>query len=73
MIEKYLLAMITILILTQIIRLIQNTIHLKRNYVIMQKQLEGLDDISQHDIDIQRKAHMLMVEYLESKLRGDVK
>lgn len=63
--NTYLAIITTALVLTQIIRLVQNAIQLKRQDAAIKKQLEGLDDITQRDLDNQRKAYRLMVEFFE--------
>ena len=45
--NTYLTIMVTILVLTQIVRIIQNTIQLRRQYKLFQAQLGQLDDITQ--------------------------
>ena len=65
--NNYLAIITTILVVTQIIRLIQNAVQLRRQNVLFKKQLGQIDDISQEDLDIQRKAYRLMVEYFESR------
>ena len=60
--NTYLTIMVTILVLTQIVRIIQNTIQLRR-----QAQLGQLDDITQEDLDMQRRAYRLIVDHFERK------
>ena len=55
--NTYLTIMVTILVLTQIVRIIQNTIQLRRQYRLFQAQLGQLDDITQEDLDMQRRAY----------------
>ena len=55
--NTYLTIMVTILVLTQIVRIIQNTIQLRRQYKLFQAQLGQLDDITQEDLDMQRRAY----------------
>ena len=43
----YLTIMVTVLVLTQIVRIVQNTIQLRRQYKLFQAQLGQLDDITQ--------------------------
>ena len=57
--NTYLTIMVTILVLTQIVRIIQNTIQLRRQYKLFQAQLGQLDDITQEDLDMQRRAYLL--------------
>ena len=74
--NTYLTIMVTVLVLTQIVRIVQNTIQLRRQYKLFQAQLRRqyklfqaqlgqLDDITQEDLDMQRRAYRLIVDYLE--------
>lgn len=63
--NTYLTIMVTVLVLTQIVRIVQNTIQLHRQYKLFQAQLGQLDDITQEDLDMQRRAYRLIVDYLE--------
>lgn len=65
--NTYLTIMVTILVLTQIVRIIQNTIQLRRQYKLFQAQLGQLDDITQEDLDMQRRAYRLIVDHFEHK------
>lgn len=65
--NTYLTIMVTILVLTQIVRIIQNTIQLRRQYKLFQAQLGQLDDITQEDLDMQRRAYRLIVDHFERK------
>lgn len=65
--NTYLTIMVTILVLTQIVRIIQNTIQLRRQYKLFQTQLGQLDDITQEDFDMQRRAYRLIVDHFEHK------
>ena len=64
--NTYLAIITTVLVVTQIIRLIQNAVQLHRQNVLFKKQLGQIEDVTQEDLDIQRKAYRLMVEYFES-------
>lgn len=63
----YLAVITTILVMTQVVRLVQNTINLKRQKQILDKQLEGLDEVTDDDLAIRRKADKMIVKYLGSK------
>lgn len=65
--NTYLTIMVTILVLTQIVRIIQNTIQLRRQYKLFQVQLGQLDDITQEDFDMQRRAYRLIADHFEHK------
>lgn len=73
--ETYLTIITTVLILTQIIRLIQNAVQLRRQNVLFKKQLKDLADmeLTEKDFHIQRKAYRLIVEFLERKCENDTK
>ena len=63
--NTYLVIITTALVLTQIVRVAQNTISLHRQNRMIKRSLDGLDDIQQIDIDNQRKMHRLVIAYLE--------
>lgn len=63
----YLTMMVTVLVFTQIVRIVQNTIQLRRQYKLFQAQLGQLDNITQEDLDMQRKAYRLIVDHFEHK------
>lgn len=62
----YLAIITTILVITQIIRVTQNTIQLRRQQIMFEKQMAGIKDITQEDLDMQRKAYRLIVDYFET-------
>ena len=66
----YLAIITTVLVVTQIIRLIQNAVQLHRQNVLFKKQLGDLADreVTAEDFDTQRKAYRLIVAYLEHKV-----
>ena len=68
--NTYLAIITTVLVVTQIIRLIQNTIQIRRQNVLFKAQLKELADmeLTEKDFHAQRKAYRLAVEYLEQKL-----
>lgn len=68
--NTYLTIITTVLVVTQIIRLIQNAVQLHRQNVLFKKQLGDLADCepTKEDFDTQRKAYRLIVEYLEDTL-----
>ena len=67
--EIYLTIITTALVLTQIIRLIQNAVQLRRQNVLFKKQLKDLADmeVTERDFETQRKAYRLIVEHLEGR------
>lgn len=67
--NTYLAIITTVLVLTQIIRLIQNAVQLRRQNVLFKKQLGQLADrdVTAEDFDTQRKAYRLIVKHLEGR------
>ena len=72
--NTYLTIITTVLVLTQIIRITQNYISLRRQNVLYKKQLEELADleISKEDFEYQRKAYRLIVEKLEGETLAQI-
>ena len=70
----YLTIITTVLVLTQIIRVTQNYISLRRQNVLYEKQLEELAEleIRKEDFEMQRKAYRLLAERLEMELMKEV-
>ena len=68
--NTYLAIITTVLVVTQIIRLIQNAVQLHRQNALFKKQLKDLADmeLTEKDFEAQKKAYRLIVEYLEQKL-----
>ena len=64
----YLTVITTALVITQIIRLIQNAIQLKRQNNAIERQLKDVEDITTFDIQRQRKMHDLVIAYLSEKM-----
>ena len=69
--NTYLAIITTALVVTQIIRLIQNAVQLHRQNVLFKKQLGDLADMQPtvNDFHTQRKAYRLIVEYLEHRVQ----
>lgn len=63
----YLAIMITVLVVSQIIRCVQNAVQLHRQNIMFKKQLGDLAECepSKKDFEIQRKAYRLIVNYFE--------
>ena len=70
MAEKYLIVMTTVLVATQIIRVMQNTIQLVRQNKMIKKEIVRLGDVTDEDIAMHREFYKLGCEYL-SKLKED--
>ena len=69
MMNTYLAIITTVLVITQIIRLAQNYIQLRRQKILFKKQVGELADleVKKEDFEIQRKAYRLIVEWLGNK------
>ncbi len=65
--NTYLAIITTLLVVTQIIRLVQNTIQLRKQDILFKKQLGQIQDVTPEDFDTQRKAYRLIVEHFEEK------
>ncbi len=65
----YLAIITTVLVVTQIIRIVQNTIQLHRQNTLYKKQLKEVADleIAKEDFEMQRKAYRLIVERLSER------
>jgi hypothetical protein len=65
----YLTIITTVLVLTQIIRVAQNHIQLRRQKTLFKKQLGDLAnmEIQKEDFEYQKKAYRLIVEWLGNK------
>ncbi len=62
--ETVLFWMVLILLVTQIVRVIQNAVQLRRQNKVINKQFEGITDITNEDIERQREAYRLIVKFL---------
>ena len=67
--NTYLAIITTVLVITQIVRLIQNAVQLRRQNILFKEQLGHLADCNptEQDFENQRKAYRLIVNYLEHK------
>ena len=67
----YLAVITTVLVISQIIRVSQNHIQLRRQRIVFEKQLKELADmeLTERDFETQRKAYRLLVEYLEHRVQ----
>ena len=67
--NTYLAIITTVLVITQIVRLIQNAVDLHRQNVLFKEQLWQLADCNptKQDFENQRKAYQLIVDYFEEK------
>ena len=69
--DKYLVIITTVLVITQVIRITQNTISLYRNNVLYKKQLGELADLQlkKDDFEYQKQAYRLIVERLQAEVK----
>ena len=67
--ETYLAIITTVLVITQILRLIQNTIQLRKQDVLFKAQLKELADmeLTERDFETQKRAYRLAVEFFEGR------
>ena len=67
--NTYLAIITTVLVITQVVRLIQNAVQLHRQNILFKEQLGHLADCNptEQDFENQRRAYQLIVNYLEEK------
>lgn len=65
----YLTIITTVLVVTQIIRCVQNAVQLRRQHILFKEQLGHLADtkVTEEDFKTQRKAYRLIVEHFEKE------
>ena len=63
----YLQIVVTVILLTQLTRTIQNGISLYRQNKVFKESCGQLSDVTQQDLENQRKAYRLMIEYYEKE------
>ena len=66
--NTYLAIITTVLVVTQVIRVTQNAIQLRRQV----KQLSHLEDVTNEDLRTQKKAYTLIVDYLEKRVTDGI-
>ena len=66
--NTYLAIITTILVVTQVIRVTQNAIQLKRQNKMIKEQLKDVEKVTTKDIQRQRQLHILAIAYLERKM-----
>ena len=71
--NTYLTIMVTVLVTTQIIRITQNHIQLRRQRKEIDKDLAWIrdNDISEHDFDVQREVFYLLREKLKKEIKNE--
>ena len=69
--NTYLAIITTVLVVTQIMRLIQNAVQLRRQHILFKEQLGRLAECNptEQDFESQRKAYRLVVEYLGHRVQ----
>lgn len=72
--NTYLAIITTVLVITQIVRLIQNAVQLHRQNILFKEQLGHLADCNptEQDFENQRKAYRMIVNYLEEKAQHKI-
>lgn len=60
--NNYLAIITTVLVITQVIRVLQNRVQLKRQQILFEKQLGQIEDITQEDLEVQKQFYRLGVE-----------
>ena len=72
--NTYLAIITTVLVITQIVRLIQNAVELHRQNILFKEQLGHLAGCNptEQDFENQRKAYRLIVNYLEEKAHNKI-
>ena len=68
MMDNYLAVITTVLVITQVIRLVQNTIQLRNQKILFEKQLGQLEDITEEDLEVQKRYYRLNVQWLEDQM-----
>ena len=63
----YLQIVVTVILLTQLVRVIQNGISLFRQNEVFKESCGQLGDVTEEDLENQRKAYRLMIEHYERK------
>ncbi len=72
--NTYLAIITTVLVITQIVRLIQNAVQLHRQNILFKEQLGYLAGCNptEQDFENRRKAYRLIVNYLEEKAQHKI-
>lgn len=67
--NTYLAIITTLLVVTQIIRVTQNAIHLHRQNAEIKRAIKWFEerDVSERDFDVQRECFYLLRDYLKEK------
>lgn len=71
--NTYLTIITTVLVLTQIIRITQNHIQLRRQYKLLKAELRQLSEVTQDDLDVQKDVmRMLHEELVERRMSARI-
>lgn len=65
--NTYLTIITTVLVLTQVIRITQNHIQLRRQNKLFKAQLGQIDDITQDDLDMQKDVYRMLYAELKDR------
>ena len=68
--NTYLAIITTVLVITQVIRVTQNTIQLRWQWKKLDKALSEVSDITEEDLQTQKEAYRLIVEHLKGGGEG---
>lgn len=63
----YIAIILSLILVTQIIRVTQNGINLYRNSKIVDREIERLGGVSNEDLETQKEAYRLIVRYFKMK------
>ena len=63
----YIAIILSLILVTQIIRVIQNGINLYRNSKIVDREVERLGGVSNEDLETQKEAYRLIVRHFKIK------
>lgn len=66
--NTYLVIITTVLVITQVIRIIQNTISLHRNNKVLKAQLSEFEEVTNEDMQRRRRVDILLEKYLSDKI-----
>ena len=71
--NTYLAIITTVLVATQIVRVTQNAIQLRKQEKAIEKDLAWIkdNDISERDFEVQRDCYYLLRQYLENQMNID--
>lgn len=68
----YLTIITTVLVLTQVIRITQNHIQLRRQNKLFKAQLGQIDDVTQDDLERQKAVYRMLYEELTERRYGKI-